>query len=295
MEIVSFDSSHLTAATAWFNSLPDNNLWSEAWLRRRIFEAPHYDPELTLAALDDGQPIGMVAGSLVDENGWIKLFLVHPARRRGGIGTALFDELEKRLIQRGAQSIHVGWEPLYFLLPGIDIRYTDAIVFLDRRGYETDRVVRVNMDVLLSGRHWRNKAEPARLAEHGLTVRRGRADDRAGLTALCESQNHTGWAVESGMALQHEQPTVFVAEKNGAICAFAVHSVTGPLHFGPMLTHPDLRGLGVGSVLLKHCLADLQEAGRTRCEIVWTGPITFYARAVGATMGKAFWTFFKSL
>ncbi|MBN1933673.1 MAG: GNAT family N-acetyltransferase, partial [Anaerolineae bacterium] len=72
-------------------------------------------------------------------------------------------------------------------------------------------------------------------------------------------------------------------------------SVVGPTHFGPMLTSPELRGLGIGSVLLKRCLVDWQKAGHTRCEIIWTGPISFYARAVGATMGSAFWVFYKSL
>jgi hypothetical protein len=32
-----------------------------------------------------------------------------------------------------------------------------------------------------------------------------------------------------------------------------------------------------------------------RCEIMWTGPLSFYARAIGATIGRAFWTFHKTL
>jgi len=62
-----------------------------------------------------------------------------------------------------------------------------------------------------------------------------------------------------------------------------------------MLTAADLRGLGIGSVLLKRCLQDWERAGVSRCEIVWAGPISFYARSVGATLGRAFWAFRKSL
>jgi hypothetical protein len=62
-----------------------------------------------------------------------------------------------------------------------------------------------------------------------------------------------------------------------------------------MLTASDLRGLGIGSVLLKCCLQDWQRAGMEKCEIMWAGPLSFYARSVGATMGRAFWTFHKTI
>ena len=52
--------------------------------------------------------------------------------------------------------------------------------------------------------------------------------------------------------------------------------------FGPTGVHKKLRGLGIGKVLLLHCLLDMKQRGYPRCEIGWVGPIPFYAHTVGA-------------
>jgi len=295
IEIVPFTEKHVALFTRWFNALPENHVWDEAAVRSKTIDDATYTPELMIAAEEEGTPVGFVLGSVVNETGWIKAFLVHPCRQRQGIGTMMFDVIEERFAKHGVQGVNVGWAPPRYFIPGVNIKYTSAIVFLDRRGYETNREARVNMDVLLAGRDFDTTAHEAQLREQGVIVRRGVPTDREGLTALCLEYNNPGWAVESGMALENTPPTLFVAEKGGRICAFAAHSVVGPTHFGPMLTSPELRGLGIGSVLLKRCLRDWQQVGYTRCEIIWTGPISFYARAVGATIGSAFWVFYKSL
>ena len=196
---------------------------------------------------------------------------------------------------RGVPAINAGYAPPRYFLPGIDLAYTDAIVFLDQRGYRTTRETRVNMEVPLASRDYDTAPGQARLRDHGMTVRRATAQDKEGITALCEKENHLGWIIETAMGLEREPVPVFVAERGGEICAFATHSVIGPTHFGPMLTASELRGLGVGSVLLKLCLQDWQRAGYTQCEIIWAGPLAFYARTVGAQINKAFWAFRKEL
>jgi hypothetical protein len=52
---------------------------------------------------------------------------------------------------------------------------------------------------------------------------------------------------------------------------------------------------GIGTVLLKRCLADLRTAGHGSAQIDWTGPVRFYARAVGARIDRTFWPYQKSL
>lgn len=293
--IVPFGQEHVPAFTAWFNALGHNDLWTEDWVREKSLEDETYDPALMLVAEVGGEPVGFLLGSVANGAGWIRAFVVREDVRGRGIGTLLFDTIEARFREREIADVTVGWAlPLYFL-PGIDVTYTDAIVFLDRRGYETDRVARVNMDVALTGRDFGTNDDVARLHKAGIVTRRARVEDREAVAELCLSHGHDGWATETGLALQKTPVPVFVAEKDGKICAFATHSICGPVHFGPMLTHHDLRGMGIGSVLLKHCLQDWQDAGVDQCEITWAGPLTFYARTVGATMGKAFWSFHKAL
>jgi mycothiol synthase len=300
-QIVPFAEEHISAFTAWFNALPSNGVWTKAWIRRKTIGDSAYDPALMFAVAEQGEPVGFLLGSVGDGRGWISAFLVRPDKQRQGIGALMFDTIERSLLERGIVEVHAGWSLPTYLLPGIDIKYTSAIVFLDRRGYQTSREARVNMDVVVAGHDWSTDQAEAELAGWGIRVRRALPEDEPVIARFCQAHGHEGWAMETGMALQEMPITVFVAESvstadpQGSIRAFATHSVAGPVHFGPMLTAADLRGLGIGTVLLKRCLQDWAQAGVSRCEIVWAGPISFYARAVGATLGRAFWTFRKSL
>jgi GNAT superfamily N-acetyltransferase len=248
-----------------------------------------------VAAVEAGTPVGFGLGSIANDTGWIRAFVVRAERRREGIGTRLFQAIEDAFSGRGVSEINVGWAPPRYLLPGIDIAYTAAVVFLDSIGYETNRETRVNMDVVLGDRDLDTAQEEARLEARKLLVRRAWPSDRPGVVHLCESHSHLNWAIETSMALDRDIPSIFIATRDDEVCAFAAHSVCGPIHFGPMLTAAELRGQGIGSVLLKRCLLDWQQAGVARCEIMWAGPLSFYARVVGATIGRAFWTFHKSL
>ncbi len=293
IDIVPFSQEHIPLFTTWFNALPDNDVWDDGWIRAKSLDDPQHDPELMVAALRDGEPAGFLLAIADGETAWIKAFLVHPGYRRQGIASAMFDAVEETMVRRGIVEVHVGWALPRYLWPGIDVRCTPALVFLERRGYESDRVSYINMDVHLAGRNF--AWQEARLLTRGIAVRRALPADRNALVAFCRRHGFDTWAVEVGMALEHEPPTAFLALKGGRVCAFAVHSVVGPIHFGPMLTAPDLRGMGIGSTLLRCCLQEWQRAGIERCEIVWAGPLSFYARVVGATVGRVCWRYRKNL
>lgn len=294
-QIVSFAEPHIAPFCTWFNVLPNNNLWTESSVRKRTIHDPAYDPELMIVLEQDAVPVGFLVANVANDVGWIRAFLVHPEYQRAGIATEMFNTIETRLASRGATKVNAGWAVPNYFLPGIDISYTPAIVFLDQRGYRTNRETRVNMVVPLQQRGLSTVSEENELARQRIIIRRGEPGDSKGIKDLCVRTDHPVWAIETVQALESKPATVFVAEHQEQICAFATHSVCGPVHFGPMLTHPELRGKSIGTVLLKRCLADWQAAGIATCEIVWAGPISFYARAVGATICKGFWTFQKTL
>jgi len=294
-QIVAFAEQHIAPFCRWFNLLPNNNLWTESFVRKRTINDPTYDPQLMIVLEQDAVPVGFLLANIANDAGWIRAFLVHPDHQRSGIGTMLFNTIEERLAGRSIVEINAGWAVPNYFLPGIDIGYTPAIVFLDQRGYQTNREARVNMEVRLQGRDFGVAPKESELARHGIIIRRGQPGDGDSIRDLCMRTDHPVWAIETVQALESEPATVFVAQQQEQICAFATHSVCGPVHFGPTLTDPELRGKGIGTVLLKRCLSDWQFAGIPRCEIVWAGPISFYARAVGATICKGFWTFRKTL
>jgi len=52
---------------------------------------------------------------------------------------------------------------------------------------------------------------------------------------------------------------------------------------------------GIGAVLLKRCLNDIQAQGLERAIIPWVGPVDFYARHVGAVVHRRFHRMVKRL
>ena len=88
---------------------------------------------------------------------------------------------------------------------------------------------------------------------------------------------------------------VTVAVEDGTYLGFAAYDTNRAGWFGPMGSSPAARGRGVGSALLRACLSDYLDAGRTSCEIAWVGPVDFYARTVEAEPGRTFLALCKPL
>ena len=264
---------HLSTLAQWLNALPGMRGWDADWVRRKTLADPDHDPALVLAAQVQGEPAGFVVGTVRGGQGWIKALLVRPDRQRQGVGSELLRAVEDRFAQRGVTQVIVGWVPLSYITPGVDVRFTAATAFLERHGYCTDRVSRVNLDVALAGRDFGTVEAEKRLAAEGITVERAKLTDMEAIGQLADAEGSAMWRDESGQAY---------------------HSVSGPGEFGPMLTAASLRGQGIGVALLRRCLADLQRLGYRRAEIIWAGPISFYAKVVDACVGRVFWEWKKT-
>lgn len=59
------------------------------------------DPDLFLVAEDEGQIVGVIMGGYDGRRGIVYHLAVEEAHRNGGLGTALMDELERRLQAKG--------------------------------------------------------------------------------------------------------------------------------------------------------------------------------------------------
>jgi GNAT superfamily N-acetyltransferase len=291
MNTIPLTKHHLSTLAQWLNVLPGMRGWDADWGRRKTLADPDYDPALVLAAQVQGEPAGFVVGTVRGGQGWIKALLVRSDRQRQGVGSELLRAMEDRFAQRGVTQVIVGWAPLSYITPGVDVRFTAATAFLERHGYCTDRVSRVNLDVTLAGRDFGTVEAEKRLAAERITVERAKLTDMEAIGQLAEAEG----CDESGQAYQNEPVSAFVARRAGQVCGFVAHSVSGPGEFGPMLTAASLRGQGIGVALLKRCLADLQRLSYRRAEIIWAGPISFYAKVVDACcVGRVFWEWKKT-
>jgi mycothiol synthase len=267
-------------------------------LRRLLLAEPGLRPELQLALWDGPRLVGAALGSLRHPDdgpsfGGPRLLLVAPERRGRGHGAALLAELEARLVAAGAAELRVGRIAPNYLWPALDPRDTVALCLLERRGYARSGEA-VNMALDLAAQPWWAPADEARLASGGWRVRRATPGDADGLGAWVRARFGASWEWEARLACAGEPPSVFLAERDGAVGGFACHSVSGlPGTFGPTGTAAELRGAGLGTALLRRCLADLRERGFARAEIGWVGPVSFYSRAAGAAISRVFWSFAK--
>jgi mycothiol synthase len=260
---------------------------------------------LTVIAESGNEIIGVCYGSIrplaAGCRGHVELLAVARAASGRGTGRRLLGEMEARLSERGATEIILGANPPVYLWPGIDVGYTAMTCLADAAGYEryreaVDMAVGLTadapgaLDLDVSG-------EERRLSSAGVTVRRA-ARAEAGLVVdwlRAGPWGQSTWPDEAALALAGEPAGCHVACRDGDYVGFACHGVVRPGGFGPMGTLPSERRLGIGSVLLKHCLADMRSAGLPRARIGWVGPVRFYSRVVGARIERVYWLYRKAL
>ena len=238
--------------------------------------------------------------------GGVKLFAVASDIRRHGIATRLFDHIEDRLTGLGASESVAIIAGNNRFMQGLDLRYTEALCFLEARGYERAGDG-MDMDVDLRKTPLDTSEKEEELErDHGLLVRRLTMDDYQQAwdyvarefeypSALATDPVGRRWAYLATSGLKLNPPTLWMAEKDGEFCGFAVTDVAAPERLGPMGVSPEVRKLGVGTVLLKRALADLRARGVETGVIYGAGPYAFYARTVDAVVNAVFWRLRKPL
>ncbi|GIH25007.1 hypothetical protein Aph01nite_33170 [Acrocarpospora phusangensis] len=233
---------------------------------------------------------GVVFASISDRQaaaGHLDLLAVRPAARERGLGRALVGAAEDWLRAEGAETASFAANPPCYAWPGIDVRYTPALCLARSLGYERYDIA-CNMTVDLS-RDFSSGADEAALAGKGITVHAAPPGERAEVAEFVRREWHGGWAWEAEQAAGCHYAT-----RDGRIIAFASWG-SRPLWFGPMGTAEAGRGLGVGRVLLRRCLAEQAAAGLATAQVGWVDPIHFYAKAVGARVERVFWLYRRAL
>lgn len=262
--------------------LLQRSLRFEALTAPLLREKVHEDPGTSLV-WDEGRLLGFCHGV---PRGSIKLIAVDPEHRRRGIGSELLQAVERSLCARKLRAIES--VPNY-LLPGLDVRYTEAILFFEKHGYQKFGEC-YNLCCELAGRDF------ARPAPEGFEVRRATPEDRPVVMELLQ-QHFAPWQAEVEVMMGNHPISLHLAFSGPELLGFAGYDANnrGTGWFGPMGTNPEHRGAGLGGVLLARCLQDFQAQGLERCTIPWVGPFRFYARACGAFIERVFWRYEKSL
>lgn len=273
--------------------------WDENLLREKLYMDPEWKPDHCFVAEDAGKITGFLQGVLRTVNqediAYIKLFAVDHLYRRKGWGNLLLQSFEGIIQKMGIRKLRVFDVPLNYHMPGVDPRYTPAVCFLEKNGFvKTGEAI--NMEVDLVAGSWDVTGKIDLLKKEGIAISRIHPQQWNELMVLI-SDEWKLWAYELEMAFKMDPPAIFVAEHEGRIKAFSAYDGNnqGTGWFGPMGTHPDLRGKGVGSMLLYLCLEDMKSQGYSKSTIPWVGPVAFYSHYAGAIISRVFWRYEKQI
>lgn len=249
------------------------DLLSTGTVERSIFDDP--DPQLVLGLYDGG--LDAIGAAVVrGTHGFVKLLAVHPAVRGRGIGRSLLERLETFLSDAGARSIDVGTSAPTYVVPGVDVRSTEAVCFFEALGYERAGEA-VNLSVRLA------ELPPAPLPVHDAGP-----DDLRAIMSWVEHA-HPHWIAELSKAA--ELGTCVVHASDG----FACYDVNRDGWFGPIATRPGLSGGGVGTATLVGALERMRRRGYERADIAWAAALPFYSKSVGARISRVFWGYRRTI
>jgi GNAT superfamily N-acetyltransferase len=289
---------HIDHLTSTIDLLRRSLLPEDSAEAREIVELlrPRDDRRTIGCVITDGPRVLGVAFAAVSHTdpsvGHLDLLAVDPEHRRKGLGAQLIAEVEQGLRELGCTVVRVAGNPPDYAFPGVDVRYTPAVCALTKAGYAHERTAwNMTAELKPDSRALADTAPAeARLAAEGVTVRVAEANDIARLRPIITAEWGGHWAAEITSA-----QAVHIAVRDGEPIAFAAWGCTRPSWFGPMGTRPAAKGLGIGSVLLRRCLADQAKAGVTRAQIGWVGPVPFYSAAADAYIERVFFLYSKDL
>ena len=281
----------------WNRSVPFDGL-TDALLHEKVWADPHYDDELAIVSEDDGQLVGFGMGRLWPSadalRGTVKLLCVAPERRREGIGGTILRQLEGGLAARGATVARIAEASPNYLTPGIDVRHTPGWLFVQKHGYRQIGEA-INMTVDL-GRSFDTAEAERQLDAQGVAVRRAGESDRETVRAFL-AEHWPAWTGEVETTFAQSPVSLHLAFRAGELLGFSAYDANnvGTAWFGPMGTAEATRGLGIGGVLCRRCLADLKAQGHATATIPWVAPVGFYAQTADARVSRVFHRFEKAL
>ena len=298
MEITTISREDLAALSHFCNQNIEFDHFTPELIEDKTFGDPHFDPESVLAGREKGKIVAFMTGLFKERKGrptgWIKWFAVEKDRRQEGIGSQLLHQLEDRFRARGVQEIRVSDCAPNYLQPGIDPRNTEAVAFLLKKGYSKTGDF-FHMEVQLAGLDLETGERERVLGAEGFSFRRLDPQDRQGFMAfLGGDPKEDSYRVDT--CYRQRPISCHIALHESKIVAYAQYDVDRPGWFGAMRTAEEFRrAKGLGTVLFKRCMADMDRLGYQKVLISWVAPLYFYAKVADARVCRTMWLLTKSL
>lgn len=268
-------------------------------LKEKTIGDSDFRSDLTLLAFEENAPVGFIQGLIREREqgkvGYIKLLAVQHEYRRKEIGSKLYNLIEDKFIQENIKQIRVYETYPNYFMPGVDPFYTEAVAFFERHKFKKFNDTS-NLVSDLTNQNFSTEDEENKLLNDNIVCRRASIEDKKAIIEWTE-KNFKAWIGEISEAFNNSPVSLFIAELNGKVEAFSAYEVNnkGTGWFGPMGTTSNLRGKGIGGILLKKCLLAMKEIGFNKAIIPWVGPIPFYLHYCNAKVSRVFWRYEKFL
>lgn len=300
MKIEQLSFNDLQAAAKFCRINMKFDIMPDYLFKEKTFDDPDFNPETALVAKEGDEIIGLMVGVIrnhkkIGKIGYIKLMAVKSSERRKGIASKLYEIIHEKFVKEGCEKERIYESHPNYFQPGIDPLYTEAICFVERKGFQKFNDT-ANMICNLVNQNFDTSFEEKKLFNNGILIKRAQKSDYE-KTLKFIRQDFELWENEVNVAFKNDPISIHIAIYQDEVVGFSAYDTnnfnTG--WFGPMGTSPSMRRKNIGGVLLKRCLNDQQKQGHQFAIIPWVGPIPFYSHHCGAKVQRIFWRYEKVL
>ncbi len=123
-----------------------------------------------------------------------------------------------------------------------------------------------------------------KLLRENILIRRPIPPEKSMVVSWVNEQFGVYWANEVDAAFSQLPVHCYIAQRQNEILGFACFETTAKNFFGPTGTLENMRGRGIGKVLLVKSLEAMKEMGYAYAIIGGVGPAEFYKNILNATI-----------
>jgi N-acetylglutamate synthase-like GNAT family acetyltransferase len=258
----------------WCKALPHEAIDKKQFVRKLLLD-PNFSEKGFFVAEENGEILGFVNCPFFKTSpiGYISILAVCDKTRFREIGNVLLDSAENYLAGNEKTIISTGYAPLYFT-QGVDKNLCPEYVELyTSRDYTATESYKRFCDLSEYTYPEKYKERKKALAEEGIYI--GELTDEYILSLIDGKRPFAkpGWTENFKKCLHDvDFARIRIAAKDGEVigcCAFGEPDGS-PERFGPFGVNSDMRGKGIGTILLNDCFFEMKRRGLQCAWSQWT-------------------------